>query len=137
MIKDIIHDKKFLSNPSVDCTPEDKPLAQDLIDTLTAHKDECVGMAANMIGVSKNAIIFLDEDDSYTVMFNPRIISSQDPYTTQEGCLSLPGKRKTTRYRQIEVLFLNKNFREKVRVLTDFQAQIVQHELDHTKGVLI
>lgn len=138
MIRDIMHDEAFLSVPSTDCTPEDRYLYDDLMDTLEAHKDGCVGMAANMIGIQKNAIIFQEDDGSYTVMFNPQIIGrSESFYDTEEGCLSLKGTRKTRRYHSIEVLYMNRNFRQKMRTLEGFTAQIVQHEIDHTKGILI
>ncbi len=133
-----MHDEKFLSVPSTDCTEEDKFLYDDLMDTLKEYSNRCVGMAANMIGFQKNAIIFREEDGSYTVMFNPQIVStSEESYTTEEGCLSLEGQRKTRRYKSIEVMFLNKNFRQKIRTLEGFTAQIVQHEIDHTQGRLI
>lgn len=133
-----MHDEKFLSVPSTDCTEEDIYLYDDLMDTLKEYSNRCVGMAANMIGFQKNAIIFREEDGSYTVMFNPQIVStSEESYVTEEGCLSLKGQRKTKRYKSIEVMFLNKNFRQKIRTLEGFTAQIVQHEIDHTQGRLI
>ncbi len=138
VIREIVHDEKFLSTPSTDCTEVDGHLYEDLMDTLKANKDRCVGMAANMIGFQKNAIIFQEEDGSCTVMFNPQIIGrSESCYDTEEGCLSLKGTRKTRRYHSIEVLYMNRNFRQKMRTLEDFTAQIVQHEIDHTKGILI
>ncbi len=138
MVRDIVHDEAFLSVPSEDCTPEDKYLYDDLMDTLRSHRDECVGMAANMIGVQKNAIVFQEDDGSYTVMFNPQIIGrSETFFDTREGCLSLKGTRRTRRHHSIEVLYLNRNFRQKTRTLEGFTAQIVQHEIDHTKGILI
>lgn len=138
MVRDIIHSEKFLSVPSKECTEEDRYLYDDLMDTLKEHSKECVGMAANMIGIQKKAIVFKEEDGSYTVMFNPQIIStSEETYTAQEGCLSLKGQRKTRRHKSIEVLFLDKNFRQRIRTLEGFTAQIVQHEIDHTQGILI
>lgn len=138
MIREIIHDEKFLSVPSTDCTEEDLYLYTDLLDTLNAHRDECVGMAANMIGVQKNAVVFMEEDGTLTVMLNPRIISwSEETYTAEEGCLSLKGKRKTKRHKSIEVVFLNRRLRQKIRTLQGFTAQIVQHEIDHTQGIII
>ncbi len=138
MTREIVHDEKFLAVPSTDCTEKDRYLYDDLMDTLKANKDRCVGMAANMIGEQKNAIIFQEDDGTYTVMFNPQIIGrSESCYDTEEGCLSLEGKRKTRRYHSIEVLYLNRNFRQKLRTLEGFTAQIVQHEIDHTKGILI
>lgn len=133
-----MNSEKFLSVPCNDCTEEDKALYDDLTDTLKSHTNECVGMAANMIGIQKKAIVFREEDGSYTVMFNPQIIStSEETYTAEEGCLSLKGQRKTKRFKSIEVMFLNKNFRQKIRTLEGFTAQIVQHEIDHTQGILI
>lgn len=138
MVRKITHSEKFLSIPSTDCTDEDRYLYDDLMDTLKEHNKECVGMAANMIGVQKKAIVFKEEDSSYTVMFNPQIISSsEETYTAQEGCLSLKGQRKTRRYKSIEVLFQNKNFCQRIRTLEGFTAQIIQHEIDHTQGILI
>ncbi len=133
-----MHDETFLSVPSTDCTQEDRYLYEDLMDTLKANGERCVGMAANMIGVRKNAIVFQEEDGSCTVMFNPQIIgTSESSYVTEEGCLSLEGKRRTRRFHTIDVLFLNRNFRQRMRTLEGFQAQIVQHEIDHTKGIII
>ena len=111
-------------------------LAKDLKDTLAAHRTECVGMAANMIGVLKRAIVF-DDEGRAPVMFNPEIISSSDPYETEEGCLSLSGTRKTKRFRIIKVRFRDESFRVRERVLVGWTAQIVQHEIDHCSGILI
>lgn len=138
MIRKIVKDEKFLKIPSTPCTEEDLYLYDDLMDTLKANSEDCVGLAANMIGVSKNAIILVEEDGSYTVMFNPQIIATSDKsYQASEGCLSLVGKRKTIRFMEIDVMFQNKNLRQKIRHLTGLQAKIVQHEIDHTKGILI
>lgn len=138
MVREIVKDKSFLSIPSTPCTEEDLFLHDDLVDTLEFHKDACVGMAANMIGFQKQAIVFRAEDDSAVVMFNPKIIGTGiDTYTAEEGCLSLKGIRKTRRYKEIDVLYCNKRFRQKTMHLEGFQAQIVQHEMDHLSGILI
>ena len=129
-------DMLFLSIPSAPALPEDLPLAQDLRDTLAAHRDGCVGMAANMIGVSKRVIIF-DDSGTDTVMFNPRIIRKADPYAAEEGCLSLEGVRKTTRYRSIKVEYQNERFQTRLKTYTGWTAQIIQHEIDHCDGILI
>ena len=136
MIKPIVKDPVFLSRSSAPVTKADPTLARDLRDTLTAHRAECVGMAANMIGELKRAIVF-DDNGICTVMFNPEITGKADPYEAEEGCLSLPGTRKTKRYRLIRVRYRDETFTEKERVLVGFGAQIVQHEIDHCDGVLI
>ena len=112
------------------------PLANDLIDTLNAHQAECVGMAANMIGVNKNAIIARIGPFN-VVMFNPQIIAKSHPYQTAEGCLSLSGTRPTKRYKQITVKFHNQSWQMQTLELTDFAAEIVQHEIDHCNGIII
>lgn len=136
MVREIVHDEAFLKQKAEECTVEDKYLYEDLMDTLTANKDRCVGMAANMIGINKSAII-VDDEGEYLVMFNPLIIDRQKPYSTKEGCLSLKGERKTTRYEEITVSYLNKNFRGRTVTFTGFTAEIIQHEVDHTNGILI
>ena len=137
MIKELIHDPILLSIKSEAATKEDLQVAQDLLDTLTAHKDGCVGMAANMIGVRKRIIAF-DNDGTYTVMFNPEIIKKSGPYDTEEGCLSLlGGPRKCKRYRTIKVQWQTADFQTRIKTFTDFTAQIIQHEVDHCDGVLI
>ena len=136
MIRDIMKDETFLSLPSVPATPDDLPVAQDLLDTLTAHKDSCVGMAANMIGVSKRIIIF-DNEGTYMVMFNPEIVKKSDPYQAEEGCLSLTGIRKAKRWRSIKVQYQNEKFQVRLKTFTGWTAQIIQHEIDHCEGVLI
>ena len=117
-------------------TAEDLPVAQDLLDTLIAHRDGCVGVAANMIGVSKRIIVF-DNDGAYMTMFNPEIIKYAEPYETEEGCLSLEGKRKTKRYRTIKVRYQNERFQVRLQSFSGWPAQIIQHEIDHCNGVLI
>ena len=137
MIKELIHDPILLSIKSEEATIEDLPVAQDLLDTLIAHKDGCVGMAANMIGVRKRIIAF-DNGGTYTVMFNPEIIKKSGLYETEEGCLSLlGGPRKCKRYRTIKVQWQTAEFQTRIKTFTDFTAQIIQHEVDHCDGVLI
>ena len=137
MIKDIIHDEKFLAQKAESATKEDLYIADDLRDTLKAHKDGCVGMAANMIGQLKRIIAF-DNDGEYMVMFNPEIIKKADPYETEEGCLSLlGGPRKTKRYKTIKVQYQNEKFQTRIKTFKDFPAQIIQHEVDQCDGVLI
>ncbi len=137
MVKELIHDPFFLSVKSKPATPLDAPVAKDLLDTLTAHRDSCVGMAANMIGKSVCIIAFCDKS-GYTIMYNPEIISKSEPFETEEGCLSLLGApRKTTRYKTIKVKFQDNSFAWKTKTYTGFTAQIIQHEVDHCNGILI
>ena len=136
MIQPIMKDPIFLAQKSVPATKEDLPVAQDLLDTLTAHKDGCVGMAANMIGVAKRIIAF-DNEGKYMVMFNPEIVKRSEPYEAEEGCLSLPGTRKAKRYRSIKVQYQNEQFQTRFKTFTGWTAQIIQHEIDHCNGVLI
>lgn len=136
MIKEIMHDPIFLSEKSIDATIEDKNICQDLIDTLNANHEACVGMAANMIGVKKN-IIVVDMGFIKMIMINPVITKKKDMYQTEEGCLSLSGIRRCSRYNEIEVDYLDQNFEKKHRTYNGFVAQIIQHEIDHTNGILI
>ena len=136
MIQPIMKDPIFLAQKSVPATKEDLQVAQDLLDTLTAHKDGCVGMAANMIGVSKRIIAF-DNEGKYMVMFNPEIVKRSEPYEAEEGCLSLPGTRKAKRFRSIKVQYQNDQFQTRFKSFTGWTAQIIQHEIDHCNGVLI
>ena len=136
MIREIMKDTFFLSRKSVPATLEDLPVAQDLLDTLAAHREGCVGMAANMIGVSKRIIVF-DNDGTDMVMFNPEIIKQSNPYETEEGCLSLPGTRKTKRWKSIKVQYQNEKFQTRFKTFTGWTAQIIQHEIDHCNGILI
>lgn len=136
MIKPIMTNRMFLSLPSSAATAADAQTAQDLLDTLAAHAHECVGMAANMIGTAKRIIVF-DDEGTPRVMFNPEIISRSGAYEAEEGCLSLPGHRQTTRYRTIKVRFEDLDFRTREQTFTGFTAQIIQHEIDHCNGVLI
>ena len=136
MIRDICKDEFFLAQNSQPAAPEDLGVAQDLLDTLAAHRDGCVGMAANMIGVSKRVIVF-DNDGKYDVMFNPVIVKRSGPYETEEGCLSLTGRRKTKRYQAIKVQWQNEKFQTRLRTFTGWTAQIIQHEIDHCDGIII
>ena len=136
MIKPITKDPIFLAQKSVPATILDLPVAQDLKDTLEAHREGCVGMAANMIGVNKRIIVF-DDHGSATVMFNPEIVKCSGAYEAEEGCLSLSGVRKTRRWRQIKVRYQNERFETRLKTYTGFTAQIIQHEIDHCNGVLI
>ena len=136
MIKPIMRDMMFLSQPSTAATPADKQVLTDLVDTLNAHLDGCVGMAANMIGVLKRIIIF-EDGGKYTVLFNPEIVKCSEPYQTEEGCLSLTGIRATKRYKSIKVQYQNADFQTRFKTYTGWTAQIIQHEIDHCNGILI
>lgn len=136
MIREICKDVIFLGRSSVPATAEDMDIATDLLDTLVAHKDGCVGMAANMIGVSKRIIAF-DNEGTYTVFFNPILLKKEKPYETEEGCLSLDGTRKTKRYQRIKVQYQNEAMQVRQKTFTGWTAQIIQHELDHLDGILI
>lgn len=136
MIKPIMKDPLFLAQKSAPATKNDLQVGQDLLDTLKAHRQECVGMAANMIGIKKNVIVvnmgLLD-----VVMFNPVILTKSGPYQTEEGCLSLRGVRKTIRYQDIEVEYYDLSWEKQRKKLSGWIAQIVQHEIDHCHGILI
>ena len=136
MVREIVHDPILLAQKSAPATAEDLPVARDLLETLMAHRDGCVGMAANMIGVCRRIIAFEDAG-KYTVMFNPEIIRTAEPYETEEGCLSLSGIRKTKRYRSIKVQYQNEKMQTRFKTYTGWTAQIIQHEVDHCNGVLI
>ena len=137
MIKEVIHDPLFLAMKSERATKEDLPVAQDLMDTLIAHQDSCVGMAANMIGVRKRIIVF-DDDGTYMTMFNPEIIKESEPYNTEEGCLSLlGGPRACKRYKTIKVQWQTAEFQTRIKTFSGRSAQIIQHEVDHCDGILI
>lgn len=136
MIKEIVRDPIFLQIKSEPASEADLQTARDLLDTLEEHKDGCVGMAANMIGVSKRIIAF-DDNGKYTVMFNPEIVKSSGAYEAEEGCLSLSGTRRTKRFRSIKVSYLNEKMLPRVKTYTGFTAQIIQHEIDHCNGVLV
>ena len=136
MIKEIVRDPIFLQIKSEPASEADLQTARDLLDTLEEHKDGCVGMAANMIGVSKRIIAF-DDNGKYSVMLNPEIVKSSGAYEAEEGCLSLSGTRKTKRFRSIKVSYLNEKMLPRVKTYTGFTAQIIQHEIDHCNGVLV
>ena len=137
MVQELIHDPILLGVKSETATKEDMQAARDLLDTLTAHKDTCVGMAANMIGVLKRIIVF-DDHGSYMTMFNPEIIKKSGAYETEEGCLSLlGGPRKCRRYQSIKVKWQTADFQVRIKTFTGWTAQIIQHEVDHCDGVLI
>ena len=137
MIRELIHDPFFLGIKSKHATKDDASIASDLLDTLNAHRETCVGMAANMIGKTVKIIAFIDGAKP-TVMFNPEIISNAAPYETEEGCLSLLGaSRKTTRYKTIRVKYQDDKFQWKTTSYSGFTAQIIQHEIDHCNGILI
>ncbi len=137
MVRELVHEPLFLGIKSKAATKQDAAVAQDLLETLTAHRETCVGMAANMIGKAVSVIAFND-NGRYTVMYNPEIISKAAPYETEEGCLSLLGEpRKTTRYKTIRVKFQDGSFQWKTKSYSGFTAQIIQHEIDHCNGVLI
>ena len=136
MIRDICRDEFFLSLKSAPASADDLDTAQDLLDTLAAHRDGCVGMAANMIGVSRRIIAF-ENNGEYMVMLNPVIIKGSSPYEAEEGCLSLTGTRKVKRCRNIRVQWQNERLQTRIRTFTGWTAQIIQHEIDHCDGILI
>lgn len=136
MIRPIVRDTMFLSQPSTEATLMDAQVITDLIDTLQANADRCVGLAANMIGVRKRILVFSMGIASIP-MLNPQILRRSGVYETEEGCLSLDGQRKVTRYEEIEVEYLDRNFAKKKQVFKGFTAQIIQHEMDHFEGILI
>ena len=136
MIREIIRDETFLAQKAELATPEDLPVVQDLLDTLEANKECCVGMAANMIGANKRIIVF-DNEGIYMVMFNPEIIKRSYPYQTEEGCLSLEGTRPAKRWQSIKVRYQNEKLRERFKTFTGWTAQIIQHEVDHCDGIII
>ncbi len=136
MVRMINRDVLFLSKKSEKAVPGDESVGRDLLDTLAAHADDCVGMAANMIGVSKNIIVF-NTGFMNMLMFNPRIVKKSGRYETEEGCLSLQGVRSCVRFKEIEVEYEDMSFKKKRMKLSDFPAQIVQHEIDHLNGIII
>ena len=137
MVKEVVHDPILLAQVSAPATAEDLQVAQDLLDTLTANKAACVGMAANMIGVFKRIIVF-DNEGTYMTMFNPEILKASGEYDTEEGCLSLlGGPRKCRRYQTIKVKWQNEAFQPRIKTFTGWPAQIIQHEIDHCNGILI
>ena len=136
MVRPIVHDPLFLAQKSLPAAPEDAAVAQDLLETLTAHADGCVGMAANMIGVSKR-IIAVEAENGYLVLYNPVILKKSGPYEAEEGCLSLEGVRKTKRYQSIKVQYQTMDGKPRIKTFTGWTAQIIQHEIDHCDGILI
>jgi peptide deformylase len=136
MIKPIMRDVLFLAKPSEPATPDDLQVAIDLLDTLKHNEDACVGMAANMIGVSKR-IIVVNMGLMNMAMFNPVIVAKSGPYETTESCLSLTGERPTTRYEEIEVEYQDMQFKPQLRKFSGWTAQIIQHECDHLEGIII
>ena len=137
MIQELVHDPILLARKSAPATKDDLQTARDLLDTLAAHKESCVGMAANMIGITKRIIVF-DNEGTYMTMLNPEIISCSGEYETEEGCLSLlGGPRRTKRFRKIKVRYQNLDFQTRLKTFNGWTAQIIQHEIDHCNGVLI
>lgn len=136
MVRKIVRDAFLLSQKAAPATEKDLPIAQDLLDTLVAHREGCVGMAANMIGVNKRIIAF-DNEGSYMLMFNPEIIKKSGPYEAEEGCLSLTGTRKAKRWQSIKVQYQNERFQTRFKTFTALAAQIIQHETDHCEGIII
>lgn len=136
MVREIMRDVIFLSQKAEPATRDDLLVAEDLLETLTAHKDGCVGMAANMIGVNKRIIAF-DSDGKYMVMLNPEIVKKSGLYEAEEGCLSLDGTLRTKRFQSIKVQYQNSDFQLRYKTFTGFAAQIIQHEIDHCEGIII
>lgn len=137
MVREIMHDPVFLAQKSQVATAEDLEVAQDLLDTLEAHRHECVGIAANMIGVLKRIIVFVN-GEGYMTMLNPEIIQRSQPYDTVEGCISLLGEpRPVRRYKTIKVKYQTRQMQMRMKTFTGYAAQIIQHEVDHCNGVLI
>lgn len=137
MVKELVHDPIFLAQKSETAEESDAQTARDLLDTITAHKDTCVGMAANMIGALKRVIVFSNGGE-FEVMYNPEIVKCSGAFQTEEGCLSLLGDpRPVRRFKSIKVKFQNAEFKERFKTFTGFTAQIIQHEIDHCNGILI
>lgn len=136
MIRPIVHDEAFLQLPSAAAEAEDLSVAKDLLDTLAANTERCVGLAANMIGGSKR-IIAIEQDGSFLAMLNPEILRRSEPYDAEEACLSLTGTRAAKRYRSIKVQYQNTAMQTRIKTFTGFTAQIIQHEIDHCDGILI
>ena len=137
MVRELMHDPIFLARKSVDATVEDLKTAGDLLDTLLAHRDSCVGMAANMIGVCKRIIVF-DNGGRPMLMFNPEILKASGEYEAEEGCLSLlGGPRKTKRFQKIKVRYQTEKMEIRIKTYEGWTAQIIQHEIDHCNGILI
>lgn len=138
MVKEIIHDPILLTRKSIEATVNDLKVADDLLDTLIANKETCVGMAANMIGIYKRIIVFVNDDKSYMTMFNPVILKKEDSFDALEGCLSyLGGPKKCKRYKKIKVQYQTNDMKTRIKTFIGFTAQIIQHEIDHCDGILI
>ena len=137
MVRELVHDPILLARKSATATKDDQQIAQDLLDTLLAHRDSCVGMAANMIGQLKRIIVF-DNEGAPILMFNPEIIKASGEYEAEEGCLSLlGGPRKTKRYEKIKVQYQTEQFQTRLKTFSGWTAQIIQHEINHCNGILI
>ena len=136
MVREICRDETFLAQKAEPAAADDLGTAHDLLDTLAAHRDGCVGMAANMIGVNKRIIVF-DNGGEYMLMFNPVIVRQSGAYEAEEGCLSLSGTRRVKRFRTIKVQWQNEKFQTRLKTFTGWTAEIIQHEIDHCEGVLI
>ena len=136
MIREICKDVEFLAQKAEPALPEDLPIAADLLETLEHHRDGCVGMAANMIGVNKRIIAF-ENEDAYLVMFNPEIVKKSGPYDAEEGCLSLTGTRPARRWKTIKVRWQNEKFQQRLKTFTGWTTQIIQHEIDPCEGIII
>lgn len=136
MIREICKDEAFLAQKAEPAAEEDLCVAQDLLETLKAHQESCVGMAANMIGINKRIIAF-ENDGAYMTMFNPQIVRQSGPYEAEEGCLSLIGTRKTRRWSSIKVQYQNEKFQIRFKTFTGWTAEIIQHEIDHCEGIII
>ena len=136
MVRPLMTDTVFLAQKALPADAGDIAVADDLLDTLKAHEDGCVGMAANMIGVNKRIIAF-DNQGGYMVMFNPEIVKRAGPYEAEEGCLSLSGTRRARRWESIKVRWQNEKFQERIKTFTGWTAQIIQHEIDHCEGIII
>lgn len=136
MVREIVRDTSFLLLKSEDAVKEDLPIAQDLLDTLAANRERCVGMAANMIGERKRILVF-DNNGTAEIMFNPVIVKKLGEYTAEEGCLSLDGTKSIKRWQTIKVEYLDLRFRPRAKTFTGWTAQIIQHEINHFDGILI
>ena len=136
MVRELVRDPIFLGRKARPATEVDLPIARDLLDTLEAHRESCVGMAANMIGQAVRIIVF-DDQGKAAVMLNPEILKRAERYDAEEGCLSLEGTRKTQRWRSIKVRYQNERLQIRVKTFTGWTAQIIQHEIDHCGGILI
>ena len=136
MVRPVIRDTFLLSQKSAPATPDDLDAVRDLIDTLAANRERCVGMAANMIGVLRRFIAVVDGEE-ILVMLNPEILKASGPYRTEEGCLSLDGTRPVRRFRSVKVRWQDEGFHVKIRTFEGFTAQIIQHEMDHLEGIVV